>query len=126
MSKINEGFVKRNQNSWVAVYLDYRVAYSENRFGAMAEHLANRALTRLKSGTYDPDREDMMLRHSWPMRDAIVPLGISIGQLRHWMLTGTIEGKPITPPRRDTKGVDRISGCELIMAMERLTIARAK
>lgn len=63
-------------------------------FGAMVEHLANRALSRFKSGTYDPDREDLMLRHSWPMRDAIVPLGLSIGQLRHWMLTGTIEGKP--------------------------------
>lgn len=52
------------------------------------------------------------------MDDAARQLGLSLTQLRQWMLTGAVNGKEIRPPKRDVRGVDRITGHELMMVQE--------
>ncbi|EKP0314281.1 TPA: hypothetical protein ACSP2B_003855 [Aeromonas veronii] len=88
----------------------------------MAETLAHRALLKLQAGNFDPVSDDLQFKLSWRMLDAARQLGLSLGQLRQWMLTGMLNGHEIKPPMRDVKGVDRITGpgCELMLAQERL------
>lgn len=105
---------------WQARFQDKRVTYSEARFGEHAEALAYRALRRLQTGNFDPVTDELCFKHSWRMQDAAKQLDMSIGQLRLWMLTGVVNGREIIPPKRDVKGVDRITGFELMMALERL------
>lgn len=110
-----------SRGSWQACYQGQRVNYSTARFGDMAEALASRALERLLAGQFDPVADDLLFKQSWKMEDASRQLGLSLGQLRQWMLTGMVNGREIRPPKRDVKGVDRITGYELMMAQERLS-----
>lgn len=114
--------VQTSRGLWQASYLGQKVTYSEARFGAMAETLAHRALLKLQAGNFDPVSDDLQFKLSWRMLDAARQLGLSLGQLRQWMLTGMLNGHEIKPPMRDVKGVDRITGpgCELMLAQERL------
>ncbi|AXB03948.1 hypothetical protein JD499_11630 [Aeromonas enteropelogenes] len=112
--------VQPSRGLWQASYLGQKVTYSEARFGPMAETLAHRALLKLQAGNFDPVSDDLQFKQSWRMVDAARQLGLSLGQLRQWMLTGMLNGHVIKPPMRDVKGVDRITGCELMMAQERL------
>lgn len=90
----------------------------------MAKELANRALERMQTGTFDPVADDLLFKQSWKMDDAARQLGLSLTQLRQWMLTGAVNGKEIRPPKRDVRGVDRITGHELMMAQERLAMSK--
>lgn len=72
------------------------------------------------SGAFDPVADDLLFKHSWRLDDAARQLGLSLAQLRQWMLTGTVNAQEIRPPKRDVRGVDRVTGYELIMAQERL------
>lgn len=112
--------VQPSRGLWQASYLGQKDTYSEARFGPMAETLAHRALLKLQAGNFDPVSDDLQFKLSWRMLDAARQLGLSLGQLRQWMLTGMLNGHEIKPPMRDVKGVDRITGCELMMGQERL------
>lgn len=105
---------------WKASHQGRNVTYSVARFGDMAEPLANRALQRMQAGDFDPLSDDLYFKQSWRADDAAKHLGISLGQLRQWILTGMIGGREVKPPKRDVKGADRITGFELILAQERL------
>ncbi len=111
---------KASTCQWQAQNKGLRVTYNTARYGDMAKDLAHRALERMQAGIFDPVADDLLLKYSWRMDDAAKQLGLSLGQLRQWMLTGTVNGKEIRPPKRDVQGGDRISGCELMMAQERL------
>lgn len=106
---------------WQAQYKGQRITYSIARYGYMAKELASRARERMVAGTFDPVADDLLFKHSWRLDDAARQLDLSLAQLRQWLLTGTVNGKEIRPPKRDVRGVDRITGYELIMAQERLT-----
>ncbi len=80
------------------------------------------SLERMQAGTFDPVADDLLFKQSWKMDDVARQLGLSLGQLRQWMLTGIVNGKEIRPPKRDVRGVDRITGYELMMAQERLLL----
>ncbi|WP_324015800.1 MULTISPECIES: hypothetical protein [Aeromonas] len=105
---------------WMAQSKGHRVTYSTARYGDMAKELASRALERMQTGTFDPVADDLLFKQSWKMDDAARQLGLSLTQLRQWMVTGTVNGKEILPPKRDVRGVDRITGHELMMAQVRL------
>ncbi len=107
---------------WQAQYNGLRVTYNTARYGDMAEDLARRALERMLAGNFYQVADDLLLKYSWRMDDAAKQLGLSLGQLRQWMLTGTVNGMEIRSPKRDVQGVDRISGYELRMAQERLRL----
>ncbi|TNJ24411.1 hypothetical protein CF112_00930 [Aeromonas hydrophila] len=105
---------------WMAQHKGHRVTYSTTRYGGMAKELASRALERMRAGTFDPIADDLLFKQSWKMDDAARQLGLSLTQLRQWMVTGTVNGKEIHPPKRDVRGVDRITGHELMMVQLRL------
>lgn len=105
---------------WKAQHKGQITTYSTARYGDTAKELANRALERMKAGTFDPVTDDLLFKNSWRMEDAAKQLGITLGQLRQWMITGVLDGREVTPPKRDMKGTDRIIGYELMMAQERL------
>ena len=107
---------------WRAQYKGQRITYSTARYGDMAKDLAHSALKRMLAWNFDPVADDLLLKYSWRMDDAATQLGLSLGQLRQWMLTGIVNGKEIRSPKRDVQGVDRISGHELMMAQERLRL----
>ncbi|MFM5363261.1 hypothetical protein ACET98_19475 [Aeromonas veronii] len=106
---------------WKAQHKGQMITYSTARYGDAAEELARRALAKMLAGTFDPVADDLLFKHSWRMGDAAKQMGMTLGQLRQWMLTGVVNGLEIRPPQRDVKGVDRITGHELILAQERLT-----
>lgn len=109
-----------SKGQWTAQHKGQKITYSTARYGDTAKELAHRALERMTAGTFDPVTDNLLFKHSWRMEDACKQLGMTIGQLRQWILTGTVNGTEIRPPQRDVKGVDRISGYELMMAQERL------
>lgn len=125
MNSSKDGYISFSSGSWIACYLKDRIWYSESRYGDNAKELAEAALCKLKSGTFDP-REDMLLKHSWTNKDASAYLGITTGQLVRWQQTGRILDQEIRPPRKDPKGTDRIVGFELVTARERLDAHRNK
>lgn len=112
--------VQAGRGLWKASYQGQVVTYSEARFAGMAEALANRALQRMRAGNFDPVADDLYFKQSWRIEDAAKQLGLSLGQLRQWIMTGMISGQEVTPPKKDVKGTDRITGYELILAQERL------
>lgn len=120
MKRMGRVTFQKSSLKWNAIYLRQKVTYSEARFGNLAEALAYRALSRMQAGTFDYVSDDLLLKLSWRLEDAAKQLGLSISQLRRWMLTGMIYECELKPPARDVVGVDRISGCELMMAQERL------
>lgn len=112
---------RASTGQWQAQYKGPRITYNIARYGDAAKDLANRALELMVSGAFDPVADDLLFKHSWRLDDAARQLGLSLPQLRQWMLTGTVNAQEIRPPKRDVRGVDRITGYELIMAQERLT-----
>lgn len=105
---------------WKAQHKGQKITFNTARYGDMAKELANRALERMQTGTFDPATDDLLFKQSWKIDDAARQLGLSLTQLRQWMLTGAVNGKEIRPPKRDVRGVDRITGHELMMALVRL------
>lgn len=112
---------RASTGQWQAQHKGQRITYNIARYGDTAKELAARALERMVAGTFDPVADDLLFKHSWRLDDAAKQLGLSLTQLRQWMLTGMVNCKEIRPPKRDVRGVDRITGYELIMAQERLT-----
>ncbi|WP_219306396.1 hypothetical protein [Aeromonas hydrophila] len=53
----------------------------------MAKELASKALERMQAGTFDPVVDDLLFKQSWKMNDAARQLGLSLTQLRQWMMT---------------------------------------
>lgn len=111
-----------SKGQWKAQHKGQMSTYSTARYGDGAKDLAHRALDRMQAGTFDPVADDLLFKQSWKMDDAARQLGISLGQLRLWMLTGIVNGKEVRPPKQDVRGVDRITGYELMMAQERLLL----
>jgi hypothetical protein len=109
-----------SKGQWKAQHKGQIYTYSMARYGDGAKDLANRALERMQAGTFDPVADDLLFKQSWKMDDVARQLGLSLGLLRLWMLTGMVNGKELQPPKRDVRGVDRITGYELMMAQERL------
>lgn len=109
-----------SKGQWKAQHKGQMVTYSTARYGDTAKELAYRALERIKAGTFDPVNDDLIFKQSWRMEDASRLLGMTLGQLRQWMLTGIAKGREVKPPKRDVRGTDRITGYELMMAQERL------
>ncbi|WP_339331890.1 hypothetical protein [Aeromonas caviae] len=102
---------------WKAQHKGQKITFNTARYGDMAKELANRALERTQTGTFDPVADDLLFKQSWKIDDAARQLGFSLTQLRQWMLTGAVNGKESRPPKRDVRGVDRITGHELMMAL---------
>lgn len=109
-----------SKGQWKAQHKGQMITYNIARYGEVAKELAYRALERMRAGTFDPVSDDILFKHSWRMADAAKQLGMTLGQLRQWILTGMVNGVEIRPPQRDVRGVDRITGHELMMAQERL------
>lgn len=108
-------------HQWTATYKGKRIAYSEKRFGAGAKRLAERALLSMQAGTYNEVRDNLVFKQSYDIDLAAKMLNIHVWELRRWLMTGAIRGKEITPPRRDpSKGADKFTGYELIIARESL------
>ena len=110
------------RKTWVAKHRGQTGSYSEARFGAAAKRFAEQALLAMRAGTYDPDREALLLRHTYSIEDAAKSLGLHVSELRRWILNGSVRGKEVLPPKRDSQGrvCDRFSGYELAQARERL------
>lgn len=111
----------KGNRQWFATYKGQRVTFSENRFGAGAKRLAERALLAMQAGTYDEVKDNLLFKQSYKIDLAAKMLNLHVGELRRWLLTGVVRGKEVTPPRRDDyKGADRFTGYELIIARENL------
>lgn len=111
-----------SKGQWKAQHKGQMYTYSRARYGDGAKDLAHRALERMQAGTFDPVADDLLFKQSWKMDDVARQLGLSLRQLRLWMLTGIVNDKEVRPPKRDVRGVDRITGYELMMAQERLLL----
>lgn len=118
----HDGFVTASNGLFTACYQGTRVTYSTARYGDSATYMAHRALAKLRSGTYDPIRDDLLFKQTWPIKEAAKLLGMTDGQLRQWLVTGHLNGQEIIPPKRDTQGraADRFSGFEVMAAAERI------
>lgn len=117
-----DGFVTSSNSQFTAKYQGVTVTYTTARYGDAASDMANRALAKLRAGTFDQIRDDLLFKQTWPIREAAKLLGMSDGQLRQWLVTGHLNGKEITPPKRDTqnRNSDRFSGFEVMAAAERI------
>lgn len=117
-----DGFVTASNGLFTACYQGARITYSTARYGDAARDMANRALTKLRAGTFDQIRDDLLFKQTWPIKEAAKLLGMTDGQLRQWLVTGYINGQEITPPKRDTqsRATDRFSGFEVMAAAERI------
>ena len=115
--------VQELRGLWKASFNGKQVTYTEARFGPLAEPLAYRALRMMKEGKFDQERDDLLIRYSWKINDAAKQCGMSLGQMRQWILTGKVGEIEIKPPRRDMSGTDYIAGIELLLAQYRLAEA---
>lgn len=110
---------------WHAQHCGQKVCYSEARFGSVAQDLANKSFERMNSGEFDRAQEDLIFKTSWRLQDAAKFLLISDSQLRQWLITGLINGREISPPKRDSKGgCDKFNGFEVVSAAARLGLKK--
>lgn len=79
-----------------------RVTFTEQRFGDAAELLARRVLLAMQAGTYDELRDSALLKQSYSRELAAQMLGIHVGELNEWLLSGVLRGQEITPPAQTT------------------------
>lgn len=114
--------VSVSKGIWVARLGDIKASYSENRFGPLAEQLAERAFSQMEAGTFDKVRDDFELRQTYSMKEAAMLLGMTEGKLHHWIMTGQLDGREVRPPQKDTaRGFkDRFSGYEVTLTKERI------
>lgn len=115
------GLARNSKGHWVATHMGQRVTFTEQRFGEAAELLACRALLAMQAGTYDELRDNALLKQSYSRELAAKMLGIHVGELNEWLLSGVLRGQEITPPRPDgRRGTGKISGYELAIVQERM------
>ncbi|MDX7611756.1 hypothetical protein ACQ2HG_20785 [Aeromonas hydrophila] len=115
------GLARNTKGHWVATHKGQRVTFTEQRFGETAELLARRALLAMQSGTYDEFRDNALLKQSYSRELAAKVLGIHVGELNEWLLSGVLRGQEITPPRPDNRrGAGKISGYELAIVQDRM------
>lgn len=115
------GLARNTKGHWVATHMGQRVTFTEQHFGEAAELLARRALLAMQSGAYDELRDNALLKQSYSRELAAKVLGIHVGELNEWLLSGVLRGQEITPPRPDDRrGAGKISGYELAIVQERL------
>lgn len=83
--------------------------------------LARRALLAMQAGAYNELRDNTLLKLYYSRDLAAMVLGIHIGELNEWLLSGVLRGREITPPRsNDRKGAEKISGYQLAIVQERM------
>jgi hypothetical protein len=115
------GLARNAKGHWVATHIGQRVTFTEQRFGEAAELLARRALLAMQAGTYDELRDNTLLKQSYSRELAAKMLGIHVGELNEWLLSGVLRGQEIIPPRPDDRrGAGKISGYELAIVQERI------
>lgn len=115
------GLARNAKGHWVATHMGQRVTFTEQRFGDAAELLAHRVLLAMQAGTYDELKDSALLKQSYSRELAAQVLGIHVGELNEWLLSGVLRGQEITPPRPDNRrGVGKISGYELAIVQERM------
>ncbi len=115
------GLARNAKGHWVATHMGQRVTFTEQRFGDAAELLARRVLLAMQAGTYDELRDSTLLKQSYSRELAAQVLGIHVGELNEWLLSGVLRGQEITPPRPDNRrGAGKISGYELAIVQERM------
>ncbi|ENC6423066.1 hypothetical protein ABKX80_003698 [Aeromonas veronii] len=115
------GLARNTKGHWVATHMGQRVTFTEQRFGEAAELLARRALLAMQSGAYDELRDNALLKQSYSRELAAKMLGIHVGELNEWLLSGVLRSQEISPPRPDDRrGAGKFSGYELAIAQERL------
>ncbi len=68
------------------------------REGDAAELLSRRVLLAMQAGTYDELRDSALLKQSYS-RELV---GIHVGELNEWLLSGVLRGQEITPPHAQT------------------------
>lgn len=115
--------VQKERGLWKASFNGKSATYTETRFGPLAEPLAYRALQMMREGKFNQERDDLLIRYSWKINDAAKQCGMSLGQMRQWILTGKVGELEVKPPRRDMSGTDYIAGIELLLAQYRLAEA---
>lgn len=108
---------------WCASHGGKQITFSSNKYGAGAKELAEWAYEQLQQGVIPDQREISLARHPYSFALATKELGISLGELRQWLITGQIDGLNVIPPCR-IKGRDYIAGHELAKARKRLIAAR--
>jgi len=65
--------------------------------------------------------DSALLKQSYSRELAAQVLGIHVGELNEWLLSGVLRGQEITPPRPDNRrGAGKISGYELAIVQERM------
>lgn len=115
------GLARNAKGHWVATHMGQRVIFTEQRFGDAAELLARRALLAMQTGTYNELRDNALLKQSYSRELAAKMLGIHVGELNEWLLSGILRGREITPPRPDDRrGAGKISGYQLAIVQERM------
>lgn len=115
------GLARNAKGHWVATHTGQRVTFTEQRFGEAAELLARRALLAMQAGTYDELRDNALLKQSYSRELAAKMLGIHVGELNEWLLSGVLHGQEIMPPRPDDRrGAGKFSGYELAIVQERI------
>jgi len=115
------GLARNAKGHWVATHMGQRVTFTEQRFGEAAELLARRALLAMQTGTYNELRDNALLKQSYSRELAAKMLGIHVGELNEWLLSGILRGREITPPRPDDRrGAGKISGYQLAIVQERM------
>ena len=58
----------------------------------------------MQAGTYDELRDSALLKQSYSRELATQVLGIHVGELNEWLLSGVLRGQEITPPPAQTTG----------------------
>lgn len=112
---------RNTKGHWVATHMGQRVTFTEQRFGEAAELLARRALLAMQAGTYNGLRDNSLLKLYYSRDLAAKVLGIHVGELNKWLLSGVLRGREITPPRSDDrKGAKKICGFQLAIVQERM------
>ena len=115
------GLARTSKGHWVATHMGQRVTFTEQRFGQAAEVLARRVLLAMLAGTYDELRDNALLKQSYSRDLAAKMLGIHVGELNEWLLSGVLRDREITPPRPDDRrGTGKFSGYELAIVQERM------
>lgn len=115
------GLSRNAKGHWVANHLNQRVTFTEQRFGDSAELLAKRALLAMKAGTYDELLDNELLKQSYSRELTAKLLGIRVGELNDWLLSGVLRGQEIIPPKPDDRrGNGKFSGYEVAIVQERI------
>ena len=115
--------VSQSGTCWCASHRGKQITFSSHKYGAGAKELAAWAYAQLLQGVVPDRREIALARHPYSFALVSKELGISLSELRQWIITGQIQGLNVLPPCR-VSGREYIAGYELAKAKQRLIAAR--